>query len=64
MFKVLQIAGASFSVIGSILVGLLSQGGIPKKGDPIRAPNRLVSVVGWILIIFGFLVSLVLGIFQ
>ena len=35
----LSIFGLIFNMIGTIFVGFVSQGGIPKKGEPIKAPK-------------------------
>lgn len=64
LLKLLNITGLSFSTFGSILVGFISQKGIPKKGEPIRAPKYRVAIAGWILIIFGFILSLIAAIFN
>lgn len=64
LLKWINIIGLSLSVFGSILVGLIAQGGVPKKGDPIKAPKYKTTYCGWIFIILGFLISLIVAILS
>ena len=50
----LSISGLIFNMIGTFLVGFVSQGGIPKKGQPIKAPKRGVAYLGWGFVLVGF----------
>lgn len=60
--KLVNIVGLTFSVIGSILVGLIAQEGIPKQGEMIKAPKFKLTKAGWILVILGFILSLIVAI--
>ncbi len=51
-------AGLALSIIGTILTGFIATGGIPKKGDYIRAPKRIPMYLGWALILLGFVLQL------
>lgn len=59
LLKYLGILGAFSSFVGTILVGFVAQGGIPRKGQMIKAPNYTNSVIGWGLIALGFLLALI-----
>lgn len=59
IMKLLTVLGLLLSTIGSVMVGLIANRGIPKKGDIIKAPNVNISFWGWLLIIFGFLFQLI-----
>jgi hypothetical protein len=37
------------------MLGFISTGGVPKRGDPIKAPNYKLASIGWIIIILGFI---------
>ncbi len=50
----LSISGLIFNIAGTILVGFVSQGGIPKKKQPIKAPKRGVAYLGWGFVLVGF----------
>ena len=60
----LSIFGLIFNMIGTILVGFASQGGIPKKGEPIKAPKRWVAYLGWGIVLVGFFLQLLGLIFE
>lgn len=60
----LSIFGLIFNMIGTIFVGFVSQGGIPKKGEPIKAPKRWVSYLGWGFVFVGFFLQLLGLIFE
>jgi hypothetical protein len=62
--KVLYISGMSISIIGTILVGFVAPGGIPKRGDPINAPKRKISFAGWVTILLGFILMLISAILS
>ena len=57
-------AGLLLSIIGTILTGFVATGGIPKKGDPITAPKKGTSYVGWALILLGFVLQLIGTVLQ
>jgi len=56
--------GQIIAFIGTILVGFVAQGGIPKRGDIIMAPNKNITYLGWIFISSGLLISLLLSIIS
>ena len=58
--KFCMMAGLLCSIIGTALTGLLSQGGVSKKGDYIKAPNRNLAFIGWILILVGFIIQFII----
>jgi hypothetical protein len=61
MIRGLQILGAFFSLVGSVFVGIVAQGGIAKKGHVVKAPKMPEFLIGWILMIFGFLFSFIVA---
>jgi hypothetical protein len=42
-------------------VGIVAQGGIAKKGHVVKAPKMPEFLIGWILMIFGFLFSFIVA---
>lgn len=54
----LSVLGLFLNIIGTIFVGFVSQGGIPKKGEPIKAPKRGVAYLGWGFVLIGFILQL------
>ena len=54
----LSISGLFFNIAGTILVGFVSQGGIPKKGQRIKAPKWRVAFLGWGAVLVGFFLQL------
>ena len=62
--KICMLIGLICSVIGSILTGFISQGGIPKRGETIKAPKRNVALAGWGLILIGFIIQTFATIFS
>lgn len=58
MLMCLSVLGLVFNIFGTFLVGFISQGGIPKKGQTIKAPNRCVAFLGWVAVLIGFIFQL------
>ena len=54
----LSISGLIFNMVGTFLVGFASQGGMPKKGELVKAPIRWVSYLGWGFVFVGFFLQL------
>ncbi|MDY2911192.1 MAG: hypothetical protein SOT58_03950 [Agathobacter sp.] len=60
----LSILGLCLNMLGTFLVGFVSQGGIPKKGEPIKAPKWRFAFAGWGLVLLGFFLQLLGLIFE
>jgi len=41
-------------------VSIIAQGGIPKRGDFIRAPKKTWVIGGWVLILISFMIQILL----
>lgn len=57
--KNIQILSSLFSIVGSIIVGLLATKGIPKKYEIVRAPSWIGTIIGWACIALGFILNLI-----
>lgn len=57
--KLITTISSILSLIGSILVGFIAIRGISKQKDKIKAPKSQTSILGWFLIIIGFIGNLI-----
>lgn len=58
-YKIVLLIGLILSIVGSILTGLIAKGGIPKRGDIIKADQMQCAAIGWIFMIAGFVMQAV-----
>ena len=62
--KCLMITGLVFSIFGTVITGFIAQGGVPKSGEIIKAPNRKLIFFGWSLLLLGFVAQLIATVFM
>ena len=57
--NLLTIVGLSITILGTIFVGLIAKGGISRRGETISVGKYRIALLGWALIIIGFIITLI-----